>query len=60
MNIITIPTLIIEMASISFFQPSTKRPQTPEKIAVIAMTTQRMFLISYLTESITDGSLGKA
>ena len=56
----TIPTVMIEIASISFFQPSTKRPQTPEKIAVIAMTTQRMFLISYLTESMTDGSFGNA
>jgi hypothetical protein len=27
---------------------------------VIAMMTQRIFLISYLTESMTDGSLGKA
>ena len=56
----TIPTVMIEIASISFFHPSTKRPQTPEKIAVIAMTTQRMFLISYLTESMTDGSFGNA
>ena len=53
-------TPTMEIASIIFFQPFTKIPQMPEKRAVAAIITQRMFLASCFTDAITDGSFGRA
>ena len=63
MNMIMIPTAIIDTASRSFFNLSSstnRSPQRPEKRAVIPIINQRMFLASCLTESMTLGSFGSA